>query len=108
MSVIESKSGAAGNIGVAFVARAAPDGYTLLTAPNANFTIAPHFQAPPFDPLKDFAPITTVAGAPLALVVHKSLGVNNVAELIAYAKKNWDNCRSVRRALDRPTMWPAN
>ena len=86
--VIESKSGAAGNIGMAFVARAAPDGYTLLTAPNANFTIAPHFQAPPFDPLKDFAPITTVAGAPLALVVHKSLGVNNVAELIAYAKKN--------------------
>ena len=87
--VIESKSGAAGNIGMAFVARATPDGYTLLTAPNANFTIAPHFQPPPpFDPLKDFAPITTVAGAPLALVVHKSLGVNNVAELIDYAKKN--------------------
>ena len=86
--VIESKSGAGGNIGTAFVARAAPDGYTLLTAPNANFTITPHFQPPPYDPLKDFAPITTVAGAPLALVVHKSLGVNTVAELIDYAKKN--------------------
>jgi tripartite-type tricarboxylate transporter receptor subunit TctC len=86
--VIESKAGAGGNIGTAFVARAAPDGYTLLTAPNANFTITPHFQTPPFDPMKDFAPITTIAGAPLALVVHKSLGVNSVKELIEYAKKN--------------------
>lgn len=86
--VIENKAGAGGNIGVSIVARAAPDGYTLLTAPNANFTITPHFQPPPYDPLKDFAPITTVAGAPLALVVHKSLGVNTVSELIDYAKKN--------------------
>ena len=86
--VIENKAGAGGNIGTSFVARAAPDGYTLLTAPNANFTITPHFQPPPYDPLKDFEPITTVAGAPLALVVHKSLGVNTVAELIDYAKKN--------------------
>ncbi|ARQ02362.1 Bug family tripartite tricarboxylate transporter substrate binding protein [Pseudorhodoplanes sinuspersici] len=86
--VIENKAGAGGNIGTSFVARAAPDGYTLLTAPNANFTITPHFQPPPYDPLKDFTPITTVAGAPLALVVHKSLGVNTVAELIEYAKKH--------------------
>ena len=86
--VIENKAGAGGNIGASFVARAAPDGYTLLTAPNANFTITPHFQPPPYDPLKDFEPIMTVAGAPLALVVHKSLGVNTVAELIAYAKNN--------------------
>lgn len=87
--VIESKSGAAGNIGTAYVARATPDGYTLLTAPNANFTITPHFPPPPpYDPLKDFAPITTVAGAPLALVVHKSLGVNTVRELIDYERKN--------------------
>lgn len=86
--VIENKSGAAGNIGTAYVARAAADGYTLLTAPNANFTITPHFSPTGYDPLKDFAPVTTMAGAPLALVVHKSLGVNTVAELIDYARKN--------------------
>jgi tripartite-type tricarboxylate transporter receptor subunit TctC len=86
--VIENKAGGGGNVGTAQAARAAPDGYTLLTAPNANFTITPHFVPPPFDPIKDFAPITTVAGAPLALAVHKSLGVNSVKELIEYARKH--------------------
>lgn len=86
--VIENKAGGGGNVGSAQAARAAPDGYTLLTAPNANFTITPHFVPPPFDPIKDFAPIITVAGAPLALAVHESLGVNSVKELIDYAKKH--------------------
>ncbi len=86
--VIENKAGGGGNVGTAQAARAAPDGYTLLTAPNANFTITPHFVPPPFDPIKDFAPIITVAGAPLALAVHESLGVNSVKELIDYAKKH--------------------
>ena len=83
--VIDNRGGAGGNIGTEAAARAAPDGYTLLmgnVAPNAiNVSLAPV----PFDPVRDFAPISQVAITPNVLVVHPSLPVKTVKELLAPA-----------------------
>jgi tripartite-type tricarboxylate transporter receptor subunit TctC len=89
--VVENKPGQAGSIGAAELARAAPDGYTL-----GGGTISSHamnvslYSKLPYDPLKDFTPITMLATLPNMLVVHPSLGVNNVAELITLLKANPD------------------
>jgi tripartite-type tricarboxylate transporter receptor subunit TctC len=85
--VIENRVGATGAIAAAYVAKAAPDGYTLLMA--SNSTIINKWLKPlPYDPEKDFAPIATVGTVAYVLIVSPSLPVNNVAELIAYAKAN--------------------
>jgi tripartite-type tricarboxylate transporter receptor subunit TctC len=87
----DNRPGASGNIGTEQVARAAPDGYTLLTAPGSTLTIHPSlYPKLGFDPLKDFAPITILAGVPNLLVVHPSLPARNVKELIALAKSKPD------------------
>jgi tripartite-type tricarboxylate transporter receptor subunit TctC len=87
----DNRAGASGNIGTEQVARAAPDGYTLLTAPGSTLTIHPSlYPKLGFDPLKDFAPITILAGVPNLLVVHPSLPARNVKELIALAKAKPD------------------
>jgi tripartite-type tricarboxylate transporter receptor subunit TctC len=84
--VVENKPGASGNIGTEQVAKAAPDGYTILFTVN-TFTMAPALYKPlPFDPVNDFAPVGEVAVGNLALVVNPALGVNSVAELVALAK----------------------
>lgn len=84
--VVDNQSGAGGVIGDALVARAVPDGYTLL-ASSSSFAINPAVVAKlPFDPLKSFAPIGLVAQAPFVLVVHPSLPAKSVKELIALAK----------------------
>jgi tripartite-type tricarboxylate transporter receptor subunit TctC len=89
--VPDNRPGASGNIGTEQVAKAPPDGYTLLTAPGSTLTIHPSLYAKlGFDPLKDFAPITILAGVPNLLVVHPSLPVRNVKELIAIAKAKPD------------------
>ena len=67
------------------VARAAPDGYTLLVSTDGLWR-GPYFQKMPFDPIKDFLPITLVSRSPNILVVHPSLPVKTVKELIALAK----------------------
>jgi tripartite-type tricarboxylate transporter receptor subunit TctC len=86
--VPDNRPGAAGNIGTEFVAKAPPDGYTLLTAPGSTLTIHPAlYPKLPFDPLKDFAPVTILGVVPNALVVHPSLPVRNVKELVALAKR---------------------
>ena len=84
--VVENKPGAGGSIGSDLVAKSAADGYTLLMATSSTHSIGPVLQKLPYDPLKDFAPITHVAYVPNVLVVSPVLPVTSVQELIAYAK----------------------
>jgi len=86
--VIENRAGAGGNIGAAAVAKAAPDGYTILMGTISTHTLNPIMgKTKPYDPVKDFAPISLLVNVPNVLVVHASLGVNNVQELVALLKK---------------------
>ncbi len=85
--VIDNRAGATGIIGTDMVAKAAPDGYTLLMGHVATNAIAASlFAKLPFDPAKDFSPITRVSSVPHLLVVHPSLDVHSVKELIVLAK----------------------
>ncbi|MCM0035821.1 MAG: tripartite tricarboxylate transporter substrate binding protein [Burkholderiaceae bacterium] len=88
--IVDNKPGAASNIGAAFVAQAKPDGYTLYMATVASHGINPALYRGklPFDPIKDFAPVSLVASIPLMLVVNPSLPVKSIKDLIEYAKKN--------------------
>ena len=84
--VVENKTGAGSNLAAEFVARAPKDGYTLFLPGSANIANATINSNLPFDIVKDFAPIGLVNAAAVILVVHPSLAVNNVQELIALAK----------------------
>ena len=87
--VVENKTGANGNVGADFVAKSAPDGYTLLLTDVGGLVISasvyPHL---PFNPSKDFSPVVMVAYSPHVLAVHPSVKATNVKELIALAKAN--------------------
>ena len=84
---VENRAGAGGTIGTDFVAKSRADGYTLLLTASP-FVIAPHvYKNMPYDALADFTPVIRIASGPYVLVVHPSLGVNSVKELIAAAKK---------------------
>jgi tripartite-type tricarboxylate transporter receptor subunit TctC len=87
--VIDNRPGAGGNVGAAATARATPDGYTLMIGTDAMMTSNVHlYKSMPFDPVKDFAPITNAGANIIVLAVSTQLPVNSVAELIAYAKAN--------------------
>ena len=87
--VVDNKPGASGNIGNQFVARAKPDGYTLLVSYSGYHVGNPHlFKQSGWDPIKDFAPVAMMTRAPQVIAVSPKLPVNNLKELIAYAKAN--------------------
>ena len=85
--VVENRGGAGGNLGTVAGARSAPDGYTLVIIHIGTMAINPHIYANPgYDPLTDLAPITRLGVGPQALVVHKSVPANSLAELVSLAK----------------------
>jgi tripartite-type tricarboxylate transporter receptor subunit TctC len=87
--VVETRAGAAGNIGIEYVARQPADGYTLLVLPTGNAVVNPHiYPKLPYDPLKDFAPVTLLATVENVLVVHPNVKANSVKELVALARAN--------------------
>jgi tripartite-type tricarboxylate transporter receptor subunit TctC len=86
--VVDNKPGASGNLGAAFVAKAPPDGHTLLMAIN-TYTMTPAvYKNMPFDALRDFAPIAKIAEADYALAVHPSVPATDMRSLLAYVKSN--------------------
>lgn len=87
--VVDNKPGAAGAVGAAYVAKSKPDGYTLFGGTISTHAInASLYKNLPYDPVKDFEPITLVATLPNVLYVNPNLGVNSVADLIALLKKD--------------------
>jgi tripartite-type tricarboxylate transporter receptor subunit TctC len=86
--LVDNVGGAGGNLGMRQVAQAAPDGHTLVLALTAQWAVnVSVFPKLPYDPLKDFEPITTLAVAPYVLVVHPSVPAGSTAELVALARK---------------------
>jgi tripartite-type tricarboxylate transporter receptor subunit TctC len=85
--VVENRAGSGTTLGAGFVARAAPDGYTIMLGTSSTYAIAPNvYKKVPFDPVKDFAPVALVAEVPFVLVVNPSLPVKSVAELVALVR----------------------
>lgn len=86
--VIDSRPGAGGILGTDFVSKAQPDGYTLCVCSVGAVSVAPVDQKVDYDPLKSFSPISLVSTIPQTVIVHPSLPVHTLADLIAYAKAN--------------------
>jgi tripartite-type tricarboxylate transporter receptor subunit TctC len=85
--IVDNRAGGAGQLGLEFAAHAAPDGYTLVGGQGGNLVVAPHtYKKIPYDPIKDFAPISELVNAPNVLVVRPDSGINTIADLVAQAK----------------------
>jgi tripartite-type tricarboxylate transporter receptor subunit TctC len=86
--IVDNRSGAQGLVGTAFVAKSAPDGYTLLMGSNSSLTVAPSLspRLVQYNPTRDFAPVSLVGATPFLLVVHPSVPARSVKEFIALAK----------------------
>lgn len=86
MVFVENRTGASGIIGTEFVAKSAPDGYTLLVGSQTTQAVVPAMYKTSYDGARDFAPVTVIATSPLLIVAHPSLPVKTVKDLIALAK----------------------
>ena len=84
--IVDNRPGGGGTIGADIVAKAPPDGYTVLLGTPAEMAILPHLQKLPYDPLKDFVPVSLATSSPLILVAHPSLPAKSVSELVALIK----------------------
>lgn len=84
--IVENRAGAGGQIGSEYVARAAPDGYTLLNTDTSFASNPSLFAKLPYDSIKDFAPVALLASAPVALIIHPSVPAKSIRELLALAK----------------------
>src|SRR6266849_5598003 len=85
--VVENRAGAGGNIAVDYVAKSAPDGYTMVLANVGALAVNPHLLKTPYDPLKDLAPISMAVVFPNVLVVQPSLPVKSVQDFVKLAKE---------------------
>ena len=86
--VVDNKSGGGGSIGAEFVAKAKPDGHTLLNASTGNLTIAPHLVRTGYEPFRDFKPVGYIGASRSVFAIHPDVPAKTLQELIAYAKAN--------------------
>lgn len=92
--IVDNRAGASGNLGMESVAKTPPDGYTIVLALNAQWAVNPSlYPKLPYDPVRDFAPITLLGAAPYLLVVHPTLPVKSIKEFIALAKSKPNELR---------------
>jgi tripartite-type tricarboxylate transporter receptor subunit TctC len=101
--IVENRGGAGGNLGAEVVARAAPDGYTLLLNASSHVINASLYDKLPYDPIKDFTPVSEIASYMLVLVVHPSVPANSLKEFIAFAKAKSDGLSVANAGLGTPT-----
>ncbi len=101
--IIENRGGAGGNLGAEVVARSAPDGYTLLLNASSHVINASLYEKLPYDPIKDFTPVSEVASYMLVLVVHPSVAATSVQEFVAFAKARPGGLSVANAGLGTPT-----
>ncbi len=101
--VVENRAGAAGNVGSEVTARAAPDGYTLLLAASSHVINSGLYDKLPYDPIKDFTPISQVAYYSLVLVAHTAVPASNLKDLVALAKAQPGKLAMVSAGNGTPT-----
>lgn len=105
--VVDNRGGAAGNIAAEHVARAEPDGYTLIMATSTTHASnAALYRRLPFDPVRDFTPISQIAFIPNLLVVNPEVPASSIAELVAYAKARPGQLNYGSGGPAAPCIWP--